>query len=321
MLAGIVILAKFALLFRHGHFPQQNETPYSSFHCCLACIAGRRLQPALALQRRLLSLGLLQKWSVLRAITVGMACYDLSLETLSMPSLQHYEPRRISLNGKCYTKCSSSCQALMHQSHDLTGQKIGRLQVLQRSQSIKGASTWLCQCDCGVVKSIRGQYLRNGDAISCGCYHKEAVRKHGRRGKKGDPRDPTYLSFISMKGRVMNPNNPAYHNYGGRGIQICKAWINGGFTQFLKDMGDRPQGKSLDRIDHNGDYTPENCRWATAIEQSQNRRGLHLLTCNGKIQAFSAWARELGISRGVLQRKLDKGMSLENLCHEYLANY
>ncbi len=250
-----------------------------------------------------------------------MACYDLSLEKLSMPALQHYEPRRISLNGKRYASCSPSHQTPMHRFYDLTGQKIGRLKVLQRSQSIKGASTWLCECDCGTVKSIRGQYLRNGNAVSCGCYQKEVVRKHGRRGKKGDPRDPTYISFVAMKGRVMNPNNPAYHNYGGRGIQICEAWMNGGFVQFLKDMGDRPEGKSLDRIDHNGDYTPENCRWATATEQSQNRRGLHLLACNGKVQAFSAWARELGISRGVLQRKMDKGMTLEDLFHEHLSNH
>jgi hypothetical protein len=250
-----------------------------------------------------------------------MACYDLSLEALVMPSLQHYEPRRISLNGKRYTSCSSSHQVPMYRFDDLTGRRIGRLQVLRRAESIKGASIWLCQCDCGTVKNIRGQYLRNGNAVSCGCYQKEAVRKHGRRGKKGDPRDPTYVSFVAMKGRVMNPNNPAYHNYGGRGIQICESWMNGGFVQFLKDMGDRPEGKSLDRIDHNGDYCPENCRWATATEQSQNRRGLNLLACNGRVQAFSAWARELGISRGVLQRKMDKGMTLEDLCREYLSNH
>ena len=187
------------------------------------------------------------------------------------------------------------------------------LQVLERAESIKNASTWLCKCDCGVVKRIRGQYLRNGDAVSCGCYQRKAVRKHGKRGKKGDPRDPTYTSFISMRGRVLNPNNRAYHNYGGRGIKICQEWMDGGFVQFLKDMGERPEGTSLDRIDTNGDYSPENCRWATPLEQGQNKRGVRLFTHNGKTQSFSAWAKELKTTCQTLQKKMDKGMTIGDI--------
>lgn len=236
-----------------------------------------------------------------------------------MPALQSFEPRRISLNGKRYNSVNA-LHARMNPKHDLTGQRIGRLVVLEQGQSLKGASTWWCQCDCGSYKQIRGSYLRNGDAVSCGCYHREKHRIHGRRGKDGDPRDPTYLSFVAMKGRIMNCNNPAYHNYGGRGIQICSEWIEGGFTEFLKDMGNRPSGTSLDRIDTNGDYSPDNCRWATLLEQSQNRRGVQLLTCNEKTQSFAAWAKELGFSRYMLRQKLKMGMTINDILKEINAS-
>jgi hypothetical protein len=236
-----------------------------------------------------------------------------------MPALQSFEPRRISLNGKRHVKLKFSRENILAGTYDLTGQKIGMLTVLGRAPSLKGASTWTCQCDCGVVKRIRGQYLRNGDAVSCGCYVKTLRKTHGRRVNKEGRRDRTYTTFMSMKGRVLNPSNPAYHNYGGRGIKICRQWMEGGFLQFLSDMGERPPGASLDRVDPNGDYCPENCKWSTLVEQAQNRRNSKLLSSEGRIQTFAAWAKELNLSRYMLDKKLQNGMTLQEIQREFFS--
>jgi hypothetical protein len=244
-----------------------------------------------------------------------MACLDLCLESL-MPSFEHYEPNRIALDGKRHVKIKFSKERVLAKAYDLTGQKIGMLTVLERAPSIKGASTWICKCDCGATKRIRGRYLRNGDAVSCGCYAKTLRTVHGRRVDSGGARDRTYTTFTAMKGRVLNPNNPAYHNYGGRGIKICEQWLEGGFLQFLADMGERPPNTSLDRIDINGDYCPENCKWSTRIEQAQNRQNSRLLSLAGKTQTFTAWAKELNLTRYMLEKKLQNGMTLQEIKEE-----
>ena len=197
---------------------------------------------------------------------------------------------------------------------NLEGQRFGRLLVLDRTESIKGQSTWACQCDCGTLKNVRGIALRAGQTISCGCYARENRIKHGRKINRLDGKiDPTYSSYINMKTRILNPNANNYKNYGGRGIKICHQWLDGGFDQFLSDMGERPEGKTLDRIDHNGDYSPENCKWSTAQEQSENKRNSILLTHNGQTKCLTVWARELSVSRKAIYTLIRKGKSLDEL--------
>ncbi len=231
-----------------------------------------------------------------------------------MPAFPRYEPNRLQLNKKRYNYPFPFTCMGWSEKWDLTGRRFGRFLVLSRKESIKGCSAWKCQCDCGTIKTVRGPALRSGDIVSCGCYHRDNHTKHGRRKNREDNKsDRTYTSYISMKARVLNPNAHAYENYGGRGIKICESWLEGGFEQFLADMGERPDGKSLDRIDHNGDYCPENCRWSTPKEQAENRRSSVLVTFNGETKCISAWARELSIERYAIHSLIKKGKTLDEL--------
>lgn len=185
--------------------------------------------------------------------------------------------------------------------YDLRGKKIGRLTVLDFDH--KGGKTgrtyyYKCICDCGneVIKTSKYLMEERSPHKSCGCWRKElsitATTTHGH----GNRKNPTYKAWIELKLRCGSPNNHAYKDYGGRGIKVCDRWLNS-FESFLTDMGERP-GKeySIDRIDVNGDYCPENCRWATRKEQCNNRRTNINITYNGKTQTLMQWCEELGLS-------------------------
>lgn len=221
------------------------------------------------------------------------------------------------LSSKRYNNLLLLNNMAWREKWNLEGQRFGRLLVLNKAESAKGQSVWNCQCDCGTTKAIRGIALRAGRTISCGCYGRENRTKHGRKSKRLDNKtDPTYTSYINMKTRILNPNANNYKNYGGRGIRICEQWLNGGFEQFLLDMGERPEGKTLDRIDHNGDYCPENCKWSTAQEQSENKRNSILITFNGRTKCLTSWARELSVSRKAIYALIKKGKTLNDLFSE-----
>lgn len=166
---------------------------------------------------------------------------------------------------------------------------------------MRGDALWLCECECGTLKTVRGNSLRAGTTQSCGCSHKEKGKKchykHGMCNSK------TYRAWASMKRRCYRQDDHHYGCYGGRGIKVCERWLNS-FENFVCDMGECPEGFSLDRIDVNGDYEPSNCRWTDIYTQSNNKRNNVYLEYKGERKTISVWAKELRINRNTLYSRI-----------------
>lgn len=158
----------------------------------------------------------------------------------------------------------------MNAPADLTNKLFCRLYVLNRSTTNTrgGKPRWDCICNCGTRCTVAAADLISGDTLSCGCYRKDRILRHGaaRKGKV----TAEYRSWHAMLQRCTNPDSNGYKNYGGRGIRVCKRWLK--FENFLADMGPRPPGLTLDRRNNDGPYRKGNCRWATRKQQAQNRR-------------------------------------------------
>ena len=186
---------------------------------------------------------------------------------------------------------------------DLSGQIFERLTVIRRvKHATSPKAHWLCRCICGTTIIARASRLKTGATKSCGCYQREAVGK--RFSTHGGTKIPGYTSWNKMLYRCYKPTSKDFADYGGRGITVCEEWRTS-FMQFLADMGPRPTPQhTVDRKDNEGPYSKENCYWATRLEQMNNTRKNHFLSFDGKSQTIAQWARELGISSGVIDARL-----------------
>lgn len=188
---------------------------------------------------------------------------------------------------------------------DRAGQRFGRLVVISRAEGRRmpcgsKRTMWLCECDCGTRKEVGDRELMKGSTISCGCRLKEKVTTHGGCGT------PEYKCWASMKMRCLQPSQPAYKFYGAKGITIAPEWRD--FSAFLRDMGPRPSPHhSLDRIDGTLGYGPNNCRWATRQQQSENRSNTIWINYKGERVTVSEAARRSGVAFMVIRQRMKAG--------------
>lgn len=188
---------------------------------------------------------------------------------------------------------------------NLIGKKFGRLVVVE--QLVKGKGVCLCRCDCGNIKKVRTDHLKRGCTLSCGCLQKERVSISNSKHNKSLSK--LYGVWSSMKSRCYNKNNDKYKNYGGRGISVCNDWRNdfSKFFSWAKNNGYK-KGLTIDRIDVNGNYCPENCRWVDYKQQARNKTTNIKIMFQGKLIGMSEVAEILGIkySRFVWRYKSGK---------------
>lgn len=190
---------------------------------------------------------------------------------------------------------------------NISGQRFGRLRAVSLAR--KNPTVWLCVCDCGNECKPHLSGLRSGRTQSCGCLQRErtgnAARTHGKSWKI-----PEYNIWVCIRTRCNNPRVAAYERYGGRGIKVCERWNR--FENFLADMGSRPSpAHSIERKDNDGDYTPDNCVWATDMVQASNKRNNRWIEKDGIKLTVAQWERRLGFRKGIIQCRIFNGWSNE----------
>lgn len=201
---------------------------------------------------------------------------------------------------------------------DLTGRIFGRWLVISRAPTSANKTTvWNCACLCGNHKIVLGAKLRNGESKSCGCLRSQLTAErerinlttHGMRFTR------TYKSYDSMKQRCNNPNNKDYRYYGGKGVIVCNRWLES-FMNFFEDMGERPQGMSIDRLDNSEHYCKENCKWSDKYEQSNNRKGITCVEIGGVKKTISQWQKISGVSRSTILKRINAGITGHEIIRE-----
>ena len=195
---------------------------------------------------------------------------------------------------------------------DYTGQRFGRLTAMSLvARDTKWcAHLWSFKCDCGAEKAISIKSVTSGNTASCGCSASESLKArnttHGL--SRGQPSE--YRSWKDMRSRCLNGNNTSYADYGGRGISICSRWAS--FAVFFADMGARPNNNTLDRVDVNGGYSPENCRWAAADVQANNKRTNRTLTISGETRTLAQWCQHFNIEPSKVRYRLNNGWGVKD---------
>ncbi len=189
----------------------------------------------------------------------------------------------------------------------MLGKRFGKLIVIFFSKKDRSHSYWKCLCDCGATKIVTSNNLKRGRSTSCGCKRKETLSRisltHGKSKSK------IYLVWHAMHNRCYLKNHLHYHNYGNRGIKVHERWHI--FENFYTDMGDCPQGLTLERIDNNGPYSKDNCRWATRKDQARNKRNNRLLLFKDTTRTLAEWSELSGVEYNCLTKRLNLGWSNE----------
>lgn len=191
---------------------------------------------------------------------------------------------------------------------NLTGQRFGSLVVGDRLVSSSKSTMWEVVCDCGVSRAVSSGNLRNGHTQSCGHLRYERIAATRKQGGLTVTKRYEYSTYSSMLQRCNNKSVREYRWYGGRGIKVCSRWSgSGGFGRFLEDMGDRPYGLTLDRIDGDKGYSKENCRWATWQEQAANKKTNHMVDYYGESITITEAARRMSTHTATIYRRLRRG--------------
>lgn len=200
----------------------------------------------------------------------------------------------------------------MAQLVDLVGKRFDRLLVLERKGSVCNHARWRCRCDCGGEALVTTSHLNRGHTRSCGCVRKEIASRQGKASAThGMTGTPLYKIWVGIKTRCSNPRVQEFKNYGGRGIMMCARWRDS-FEAFVEDMGPRPTSKhSIERVDNDGNYEPDNCIWLEKRLQGRNTRRTMWLEFRGRRLRLSEWANEVGLRPRTLYQRLERGWSLK----------
>lgn len=198
-------------------------------------------------------------------------------------------------------------------SEDLSGQKFHHLTAVRRVDEHKRKVYWECLCDCGKITTVHSGYLKTGVTKSCG-----HIKLHGNNRKHGMTYSKEWMAWHNMKSRCENKNVKEFKHYGARGICVSPEFK--AFESFYALMGKCPQGMTLERIDVNGNYSAENCRWATKKEQARNTRVNRLITFNGETKCLAAWAESTGLTSSAILHRISRGWSIEEALRNYHAS-
>ena len=203
---------------------------------------------------------------------------------------------------------------------DIIGQRFGKLKVVSFAYTRKGNgrsyhSYYNCICDCGKTCVIDGLKLRSGHTQSCGCYRHERQIEANTKHKGRYTR--LYIVWCNMKGRCYNPNNKRYKNYGARGITVCEEWREnfGAFKEWAENNGYEENAKrgdnTIDRIDNNKNYCPENCRWVSNKQQANNKSTNIFINYKSRTKTLAEWSEEIGLKPDTIKNRIKKGWSIE----------
>lgn len=191
------------------------------------------------------------------------------------------------------------------------GDRFGKWEVLENGEWVK--QKVMCRCDCGTLREVCVANMTRGVSSSCGCVGVDRLRRrstHGHTRGGRSARTRSYSIWAAMKTRCTNKNSSGYYKYGAKGVRVCQRWMES-FENFFADMGDPPDGCSIDRIDSSGNYEPGNCRWATALEQARNHRILHWVIIGGERMCAAEAAERYGVNYRTLISRLNRGIPAE----------